>query len=125
MVENIESRGNALREADMQPHENPSNAFCKACGRAFDTPSHQEHEQRKHLLSRLSESQIQVLGYLLMGHTEPQIAEQLHRSRHTVHDHTKAIYSICGVSRRVHLVQCFRGIPPEDLIRGRVPEYLQ
>lgn len=125
MVEKLDLRGNSLRDHDVQSSEKLSSAFCKACGRAFDAPSLHDHERRKLLLARLSESQIQVLGYLLMGHTEPQIAEQLHRSRHTVHDHTKAIYAVCGVSRRVHLVQSFRGIPPEDLIQGRVPEYLR
>lgn len=125
MAEKLSSRGQSPGELGVSSERHHSGEYCKACGRAFDTDSHEEFERRKRLLARLSESQIQVLGYLLMGHTEPAIAETLHRSRHTVHDHTKAIYATCGVTRRVHLVQSFRGIPPEDLIGGRIPEYLQ
>lgn len=73
----------------------------------------------------MSDSQRQVLGYLLMGMTEPQIATKLHRSRHTIHDHTKAIYALIGVKRRVHLLQQFLGLTPEDLLDGQIPEYLK
>ena len=76
------------------------------------------------MLTHLSQSQRQVLGYLLQGSTEPQIAETLRRSRHTIHDHTKAIYRTCGVSRRVHLVRLFVGVHPEELIAGTLPKHL-
>lgn len=98
---------------------------CKACGRPLDRASAAEVSRRFQLLARMSESQRQVLGFLLMGLTEPQIAEKLHRSRHTVHDHTKAIYAICGVQRRVHLVHTLAGLEPDDLASGKIPEYLQ
>jgi DNA-binding CsgD family transcriptional regulator len=50
---------------------------------------------------------MRVLELLLDGHTEPQIGEILGRSRHTVHDHTKAIYAALGVTSRVQLVLLF------------------
>jgi DNA-binding NarL/FixJ family response regulator len=62
---------------------------------------------RPELTANLSEAQVKVLEYLLEGYTEPQIAEQISRSRHTVHDHTKAIYQALGVNGRVQLVLMF------------------
>lgn len=75
---------------------------------------------RLDLLGRLSDAQRRVLFHLLAGLTEPQIAEKVKRSRHTVHDHTKAIYAALNVQRRVQLVHIFAGtdplaiLPPED-----------
>jgi DNA-binding NarL/FixJ family response regulator len=115
---------NAVSAAgDSQVHAG-STHVCKACGRPLDESSAKETKKRLDFLRRLSESQRQVLGYLLMGMTEPQIAEKLHRSRHTVHDHTKAIYAVCGVTRRVHLVQHFLGMDGADLVEGQIPSYL-
>lgn len=63
--------------------------------------------QRPDLLGLVSDAQRRVLELLLEGQTEPQIAERLGRSRHTVHDHTKAIYSALKVNNRVQLVLLF------------------
>lgn len=63
--------------------------------------------QRPDLLGLVSDAQRRVLELLLEGQTEPQIAERLGRSRHTVHDHTKAIYSALKVKNRVQLVLLF------------------
>ncbi len=98
--------------------------LCKACGRPLDERSATEVAVRRDVLKQLSENQRQVLAQLLHGLTEPQIAEKLHRSRHTVHDHTKTIYSACGVQRRVQLVRYFQGLDPEDLVSGQIPTYL-
>ncbi len=119
---------NNVSETERQDRNNTRGGMpraCKACGRPLDRASEAEIARRFQLLNRLSESQRQVLGYLLMGLTEPQIAEKLHRSRHTVHDHTKAIYAVCGVQRRVHLVHTLAGLDPEDLVHGKIPDYLQ
>lgn len=62
---------------------------------------------RPDLLTRVSAAQQRVLEFLLGGMTEPQIAEKIGRSRHTVHDHTKAIYSSLNVNNRVQLVLLF------------------
>ena len=62
---------------------------------------------RPDLANRLSDAQLRVLEFLLEGHTEPKIAEFVNRSRHTVHDHTKAIYQTLGVNGRVQLVLLF------------------
>ena len=63
-------------------------------------------------LSRLvSPAQHRVLEFLLEGLTEPQIAAKLSRSRHTVHDHTKAIYQALNVNNRVQLVLLFSSPP--------------
>jgi len=62
---------------------------------------------RPDLLANVSHAQQRVLGLLLAGLTEPQIADRIARSRHTVHDHTKAIYSAMKVNNRVQLVLLF------------------
>jgi DNA-binding NarL/FixJ family response regulator len=62
---------------------------------------------RPDLLAKISPAQLRVLELLLDGHTEPQIGDILSRSRHTVHDHTKAIYAALGVTSRVQLVLLF------------------
>lgn len=62
---------------------------------------------RPDLVAKISPAQLRVLELLLDGHTEPQIGEILSRSRHTVHDHTKAIYAALGVTSRVQLVLLF------------------
>lgn len=66
---------------------------------------------RPDLLASISQAQQKVLELLLAGLTEPQIAERIGRSRHTVHDHTKAIYAALKVSNRVQLVLLFSGAP--------------
>jgi DNA-binding NarL/FixJ family response regulator len=68
---------------------------------------------RPDLLGRVSPKQREVLELLLDGLTEPQIARRLGRSRHTVHDHTKAIYAALGITRRVQLVLLF-STPPSQ-----------
>lgn len=100
-------------------------AYCQACGRPFDDATSEANQNKKKLLGLLGDHQRQVLGHLLAGLTEPQIAKKLHCSRHTVHDHTKAIYAVCGVNNRVQLVHQFEGIDPETLIDGRIPQFLQ
>ncbi|MBI1189555.1 MAG: hypothetical protein GC200_02595 [Tepidisphaera sp.] len=70
-------------------------------------------QSRPDLLRRVSDAQRKVLDLLIVGCTEPQIAERLGRSKHTVHDHTKAIYAQLGVKSRVHLVLLFSR-PPSD-----------
>lgn len=66
---------------------------------------------RPDLLANISTAQQRVLELLLAGLTEPQIAERIGRSRHTVHDHTKAIYAALKVSNRVQLVLLFSSNP--------------
>ncbi len=66
---------------------------------------------RPDLTQQVSPAQHRVLELLLEGLTEPAIAAKLERSRHTVHDHTKAIYGSLGVKTRVQLVLAFSQPP--------------
>lgn len=53
----------------------------------------------------LSRTQSVMVPMLMAGLTEQEIAERMHRSRHTVHDHVKRIYAALGVHSRVELVR--------------------
>ena len=55
----------------------------------------------------LSPRQKQTLRLLLSGDSEKQIATKLLRSRHTVHEHVKAIYRAIGVNSRAELFARF------------------
>lgn len=79
---------------------------CPHCGKRYGEPVHAGPSITE-FTSKLSDAQKKVFGYLLEGLTEPQIAVKVHRSKHTVHDHTKAIYAAAGVKKRVQLVRMF------------------
>lgn len=63
--------------------------------------------QRQDLTKRLSRAELLVLPLLLCGGSELEVARRLHRSIHTVRDHTKVIYRKLNVTNRVHLVLLF------------------
>jgi DNA-binding NarL/FixJ family response regulator len=53
----------------------------------------------------LSERERAVLELMGSGATNPEIAEQLHLSKHTVKEHTSAVYRKLGVRNRTEAVQ--------------------
>jgi two-component system response regulator DesR len=53
----------------------------------------------------LSERERSVLSLMAAGATNPEIAEELHISRHTVKEHTSALYRKLGVRNRTQAVQ--------------------
>lgn len=67
------------------------------------------------LMERLSGAERRILPLLLTGRTEAQIAEMIHRSKHTVHDHAKRVYAAVGVSSRIELVLLFARLEREDV----------
>lgn len=70
--------------------------------------------RRRALVKQLSKAQRAVLPHLLSDCSEREIAHRLSRSRHTVHDHTKAIYQAWGVCSRVQLIHKWNHHPPAD-----------
>ena len=54
---------------------------------------------------RLSDRERSVLTVMASGATNPEIAPELHLSRHTVKEHTSAIYRKLGVRNRTEPVQ--------------------
>ena len=60
------------------------------------------------LLALLSPMQRRVLPFLLKGCTEDEIALEINRSKHTVHDHAKRIYDAVAVKSRIDLVIMFQ-----------------
>jgi two-component system response regulator DesR len=61
------------------------------------------HERRGAL--GLSNRERSVLGLMASGATNPEIAEALHLSKHTVKEHTSAVYRKLGVRNRAQAVQ--------------------
>ena len=59
------------------------------------------------LLTKLSRTERQILGYLRSDVTEREVAEAIHRSPHTVHVHVKNIYRKLGVNSRRSLREMF------------------
>jgi DNA-binding NarL/FixJ family response regulator len=53
----------------------------------------------------LSERERDVLELMAAGSTNPEIAEALHLSKHTVKEHTSAVYRKLGVRNRTEAVQ--------------------
>jgi DNA-binding NarL/FixJ family response regulator len=52
----------------------------------------------------LSERELSVLGLIALGATNPEIAHTLHISKHTVKEHTSAVYRKLGVRNRAQAV---------------------
>ena len=62
-----------------------------------------DRERREGLLAALSPMRRKVAPLLASGRSESEIATVLGRSRHTVHEHAKAIYAEWGVNSRYEL----------------------
>lgn len=62
------------------------------------------NEGREKAVPRLSPALVRTLTLLLQGASEKQIAARNELSRHTVHDHVKAIYRRWGVNSRAELL---------------------
>src|ERR1700694_1653623 len=65
---------------------------------------HQDDHDNPGALGR-SEHERAVLGLMASGSTNPEIAEALHLSKHTVKEHTSAVYRKLGVRNRTEAVQ--------------------
>jgi DNA-binding NarL/FixJ family response regulator len=63
----------------------------------------ESHERRGAL--GLSDRERSVLSLIASGATNPEIAEALHLSKHTVKEHTSAVYRKLGVRNRAQAVQ--------------------
>ena len=63
-----------------------------------------DHQDRPVALG-LSYRERDVLTLMASGATNPEIAEQLHLSKHTVKEHTSAVYRKLGVRNRTEAVQ--------------------
>jgi DNA-binding NarL/FixJ family response regulator len=63
-----------------------------------------ERQERQGALG-LSDRERSVLELMASGSTNPEIAEALHLSKHTVKEHTSAVYRKLGVRNRTEAVQ--------------------
>lgn len=68
--------------------------------------------RRSAMLARTSTSQRRIFELMIAGYRERAIAEKIHRSIHTVHDHIKSIYAAMGVASRFELLQLWQGVLP-------------
>jgi DNA-binding NarL/FixJ family response regulator len=64
-----------------------------------------EPQDRGPAVLRLSDRERTVLELMASGATNPEIAEKLHLSRHTVKEHTSAVYRKLDVRNRTEAVQ--------------------
>jgi DNA-binding CsgD family transcriptional regulator len=85
-------------------------ALVPAIARSYERCVLEPHRKRTALLERLSGPQAEVAHLLIQGLTEAQIGKSLHRSRHTIHDHVKGVYSALGVSSRTGLMRVWFGL---------------
>jgi DNA-binding NarL/FixJ family response regulator len=60
--------------------------------------------QERHGALGLSDRERSVLGLMASGATNPEIAEALHLSKHTIKEHTSALYRKLGVRNRTEAV---------------------
>jgi len=88
--------------------ELPPKAFCRNLARAIqicllrvELGSRLPAESG---LDRLTPSQRRVAALLMEGHNEREVANQLDRSPHTVHQHVKAIYAAFSVRSRAEFM---------------------
>lgn len=73
---------------------------------------------RDRLLGMVTPAQRLIVPLLAEGMSESEIADRLERSRHTIHDHTKAIYKAWGINSRFELRDIWHGLEPSpDLLR--------
>jgi len=63
-----------------------------------------ERQDRRGALG-LTDRERDVLGLMASGSTNPEIGEALHLSKHTVKEHTSAVYKKLGVRNRTEAVQ--------------------
>jgi DNA-binding NarL/FixJ family response regulator len=63
-----------------------------------------DHQDRQSALG-LSDRERDVLNLMASGATNPEIAAKLHLSKHTVKEHTSAVYRKLGVRNRTEAVQ--------------------
>ncbi|MEM8534713.1 MAG: helix-turn-helix transcriptional regulator [Chloroflexota bacterium] len=66
------------------------------------------------LFEELTEREEEVLHYLSLGRSNPQIATQLGVSPHTVHNHTKSIFRKLNVRGRVLASQMYQQRMPRQ-----------
>jgi DNA-binding CsgD family transcriptional regulator len=85
-------------------------ALVPAIARSYERCVLEPQRRRTALLDRLSGPQAEVAHLLIQGLTEAQIGKALHRSRHTIHDHVKAVYSALGVGSRTGLLRVWFGL---------------
>jgi DNA-binding CsgD family transcriptional regulator len=69
---------------------------------------------------RLSPREAEVLGWLKLGLSEKEVAEELSVSTHTVHTYVKGLYRMFEVRTRAELMAwCLAGLRPPDRYRRR------
>jgi two-component system response regulator NreC len=60
---------------------------------------------RKDALDQLTPREVEVMGYIIRGYTNRQIAEVLYISTRTVEGHRASLLSKLGLKNRVELVE--------------------
>lgn len=104
-----------LTRPDTQPtdrHVTLVGALAPVFQRAYHARFIALRQHRRATLARLTRAQAIVLPHLVEGLSESEVAREIGRSAHTVHDHTKTIYQTLGVNSRLQLRDLWFGRRP-------------
>lgn len=95
---------NALLQNHRQPTRQPDSTQAKAISQFF---TNQAQITPTDLLGKLTRTERRVLEMLRSNATEKNIADNMHRSPHTIHVHVKNIYRKLGIGSRKQLQDLF------------------
>lgn len=110
--------GLALQLDGLSPEWRPTDAtvalfaaVAPAMARGYECRFVEPQRHRAAILDKLREIQRPIAPLLAEGHTERHIADQLGRSVHTIHEHTREIYRCLGVRNRRELRDLWLAVP--------------
>ncbi len=86
-------------------------AVAPAMARGYDRRFIEPQRHRAAILTKLSQVQRLIAPLLAEGRTERDIADRINRSVHTIHEHTREIYSSLGVRNRRELRDLWLAVP--------------
>jgi DNA-binding NarL/FixJ family response regulator len=100
----------AVRNALIHNHRNPVRSTDSLAGKTVAMPANTANHNQfspSDLLSKLTRTERRVLEMLRSNATEKNIADNMHRSPHTIHVHVKNIYRKLGIGSRKQLQEIF------------------
>ena len=94
-------------------HSERLTQFTEAVSIGYTSRFVEPKQFQESLLEKLSQTQKIIVPYLMEEKSEREIASSIDRSRHTVHEHVKAIYQSWGVHSRHQAREVWLGRNPK------------